>query len=427
MDNFPTSWIDRIIGINSETERSNAELVAFLRPLLEESGLKVLEQRIEENGTSFSNLIAFNQRPNHPELLLFNTHLDTVSGGDASRWTKTGNNPFKATFVRDRVYGLGTADVKIDFLCKLWAIRKAGKINRPIALVGTYGEERGLIGVQKLFAEKIVTPKYAVVGEPSNLELIYAHKGHLIATASIELEKPQKTTTKSWKGKAAHSSTPALGVNALALAFKELKKKRKGVVSISAGTNSNRVPESATVGYTDEPTQASTQFFDFVDSVEKLVGRIGKKKDPRFSPSSTTLSWNLCQTRSGRAELTFDIRTIPGVDPYKVRQELEPLLPRSGRWAEITVDLPLAGNKDSALMTAASKALKACGVRPAKKTKASSTEAAVYHHHGAQAIVFGPGISVGNVHKPNEYNLLSQIRTATQFYQSLLLQPWEKD
>lgn len=427
MDNFPTSWIDRIIGINSETERSNAEVVAFLRPLLEQSGLRVTEQRVQEKGISFSNLIAYNHRPDHPDLLLFNTHLDTVSGGDRAQWTKTGNDPFKATWVRDRVYGLGTADVKIDFLCKLWAIRQAGRIERPIALVGTYGEERGLVGVQKLFEEKKVTPKYAVVGEPSNLELIYAHKGHVIATASLALEKTGTGITKTWKGKAAHSSTPALGVNALSKAFTEIRRKRKGIRAIQGGTDSNRVPESATVQYTDQATETTAEFFQFIEAVEKLVGRIAKTKDLRFSPSVSTLSWNLCRTQDGRAEITFDIRTLPGVDPLKVRQELEPLIPRSGRWVEITVDLPLAGSKDNALMTAAAKALKSCGVKPVKKTKASSTEAAVYHRHGAQAIVFGPGISVGNVHKPNEHNLLSQIRTATQFYHSLLLQPWGKD
>jgi acetylornithine deacetylase/succinyl-diaminopimelate desuccinylase-like protein len=425
MELFPTDWIDRIIGINSETERSNAAVVAFLRPLLEASGLKIQEQQVREGGETFTNLIAFNQRPDHPDLLLFNTHLDTVSGGNTALWTKTGGNPFKATRVRDRIYGLGTADVKIDFLCKLWALRQAGKIDRPVALVGTYGEERGLIGVQQLFAKKLITPRFAVVGEPSDLELIYAHKGHVIACASLPLEKHSDTTSKSWKGKAAHSSTPALGVNALRKGFTEIFKKGWGIAGLEGGTNSNRVPESATARITEAPTSITADWRAFVESVEKLEKSYRKIKDSRFSPSVTTLSWNLARTVGNRAEVTFDFRTLPGVDALKLRAQLEKLLPASGRWKEISVDLPLAGDKDNTLMKNASRALKACGVTPKKKTKASSTEAAVYHHHGAQAIVFGPGISVNNVHKPNEHNLLSQIRVATQFYKTLLQQPWE--
>ncbi len=426
MELFPTHWIDRIIGINSETQRSNAEVVAFLTPLIQESGLKILEHRVRENGQDFFNLIAFNQRPDHPDLLLFNTHLDTVSGGDTRHWTKTGNDPFKATWVGGRVYGLGTADVKIDFLCKLWAMRHAKNVQRPFALVGTYGEERGLVGVQMLFADKQVTPKYAVVGEPSDLELIYAHKGHVIGTASLPLETAKPDFTKDWSGKAAHSSTPQLGVNALSKAFQEIGRKRWGMVSLEAGTNSNRVPESSRASLVAETGTATQELLDFVQAVQGLEKALRKTRDSRFSPSVTTLSWNLARTLSGRVELTFDLRTLPGIDPQKVKAQLIPLLPKSGRWVEITVDLPLAGDKDNTLMKAASAALKDCGVKPVKKTKASSTEAAVYHQNGAQAIVFGPGISVGNVHKPNEHNRLNQIRVATRFYKELLERPWEE-
>ncbi len=425
MDLFPTHWIHRLIRINSETHRSNAEVVAFLRPLLQEAGLKIQEQTVREKGTSFSNLIAFNNSPTHPDLLLFNTHLDTVSAGDPRAWTKTGGDPFKATQVRDRVYGLGTADVKIDFLCKLWAIRQAGKIHRPIALVGTYGEERGLIGVQKLFAEKRVTPRFALVGEPSDLELIYAHKGHVIACASLPLEKAATEKTLTWKGKAAHSSTPALGVNAIEKAFSDISRKKLGIVSLNGGTNSNRVPESATAQLCSNPGSATSDWFEFVQAVRKLEHSYRKIKDSRFSPALTTLSWNLCQTQGHRAEITFDFRTLPGVDPFQLRKQLEKALPKSGRWIDISVDLPLAGEKENTLMKAASRALRACGVKPVKKTKASSTEAAVYHFHGAQSIVFGPGVSVNNVHKPNEHCLMSQIRTATEFYRQILIQPWE--
>jgi acetylornithine deacetylase/succinyl-diaminopimelate desuccinylase-like protein len=424
MDLFPEHWIDRIIGLDSETHRSNSEVVRFLAPLLKESGLTVQEQVVKENGENFINLIAFNQRPDHPDLLLFNTHLDTVSGGNQALWTKTGGDPLKATRVGNKVYGLGTADVKIDFLCKLWAARSAKGNQRPIALVGTYGEERGLIGVQKLFAEKKVTPRYAMVGEPSDLELIYAHKGHVIASAELALEDAPVAREKSWSGKAAHSSTPGLGINALSKALKETANRKWGIVRLQAGTNSNRVPESALGAFSEKAGKPTRDLIRFVGSVEALVARLGKWQDRRFNPSKTTLSWNLCESEGQRVVLTFDIRTLPGVDAEKVRTKLEPLLPATGRWKAISVDLPLAGSKDGTLIKAASRALKTCGVQPKLRTKASSTEAAVYHHFGAEAIVFGPGISVNNVHKPNEHCLMDQIRIATRFYRELISTPW---
>jgi acetylornithine deacetylase/succinyl-diaminopimelate desuccinylase-like protein len=62
-------------------------------------------------------------------------------------------------------------------------------------------------------------------------------------------------------------------------------------------------------------------------------------------------------------------------------------------------------------------------VKAIKKTKASSTEAAIYQQNGAEAIVFGPGISIGNVHRPNEFNSLEQISLATEFYTKMLQLP----
>ncbi len=424
MELFPTSWIDRIIGMDSETHKSNAEVVRFLAPLLVESGLTVQEQKVIENGETFINLIAFNQAPNHPDLLLFNTHLDTVSAGNPALWTKTGGQPLKATRVGDKVYGLGSADVKIDFLCKLWAVRQAGKLDRPIALVGTYGEERGLVGVQKLFSEHRVTPKYAMVGEPSDLELIYAHKGHVTATLEIPLEAGTPSESKAWLGKAAHSSTPGLGVNALSKLFRELKAKKKALHSVEAGTNANRVPESAEGSLGVKAGKPTGELLRFVSAVEALVERLGKVRDRRFSPSQCTLSWNLARMHGQNLRLTFDIRTLPEVDASKVKASLVKLTPQSAKWVDISVDFPLAGTKDTQLIKAASKALSLCGVKPKLRTKASSTEAAIYHHFGSEAIVFGPGVSINNVHKPNEHCLFSQIKIATRFYRELMTLPW---
>src|SRR5688572_879494 len=109
----PIDWIEKAIRINSITHHSNEEIVRFLVPLLEEAGLAVHEHKVVENGETFKNLIATSHGPDAPDLLVMNTHLDTVSFGDKTSWTKTGGDPFQATRVRDRIYGLGSADVKL--------------------------------------------------------------------------------------------------------------------------------------------------------------------------------------------------------------------------------------------------------------------------------------------------------------------------
>lgn len=416
-------WIEKVIRIDSVTDRSNEDLVRFLAPLLKECDLKVEEQKFVENGVTFKNLLAFSHEPTSPDLLVLNTHLDTVSGGDPALWTKTGGNPFRATRIRDRLYGLGTADVKIDFLCKLWAARLARPWGRPFALVGTYGEERGLVGAANLLQSKKITPRYALVGEPSNLELIYAHKGHMVFTVGIQWshEKKEQTVKKTWKGKSAHSSTPELGENALQKGLNDILKRGFGIVSFSGGSGSNKIPDYCEAELTGRKTRSTETLFSVLKHFEELSRELKKRRDTRFSPSYPTLSLNIARMHEGTLELTFDIRVLPDLNTARLQEKVRAVekIP-SVKVVHLVIDEPLKGQKNGKFMTLASDALKSAGVKVVRKTKASSTEAALYQKYGAEAIVFGPGISTGNVHRPNEFNSFRQIAQATRFYSAML-------
>lgn len=419
-------WIEKIIRIDSVTHRSNADVVRFLYPLLEESGLKIEEQKVTEGGETFINLIAFSHSPQADDLLVLNTHLDTVSGGSAEAWSKTDGDPFRATQVRDRIYGLGTADVKLDFLCKLIGARTARPWKSPFALVGTFGEERGLVGASHLLKEKKVKPRYALVGEPSNLELIYAHKGHLICTLGIDLGlggvAPSAIVEKQWKGKAAHSSTPDLGDNALRKGLNDIFKRGLGIVSLAGGSDTNRVPERCEARLVQGLTAGTKNVFKVTRALDELAKDLKKRRDARFSPAVITLSMNKAVTIDGELHLSFDIRTLPDTNPEKLKAKVLTLAEETGcRIVDFSQDPPLRGKKNSRFMEAAARSLKASGVKKViRKTKASSTEAAVYNQFGAEAIIFGPGISIGNVHRPNEHNSLKQLQVATRFYSTVL-------
>src|SRR5689334_7259648 len=122
----------RIIKINSTTAHGNEELANYLLSLMQESGLKTQLQSVTHSNEDLSkrqfNIIGIHGDPLVDKKirkgLLLNTHLDTVSPGVLENWTETSGDPFCATVKDGQIYGLGTADVKLDFLCKLFAVEK---------------------------------------------------------------------------------------------------------------------------------------------------------------------------------------------------------------------------------------------------------------------------------------------------------------
>lgn len=425
MSTLPSEWISKSIAINSETHVSNEELVRFLRPLLMECGLSVMEYGVVEGSQRFINLVAFSH--NSSPLVAFNTHLDTVSAGNPTSWTKTGGDPFRATISKSRVYGLGAADVKLDFLCKIMAAKLSHPWTYPFCLVGTYGEERGLVGAVRLLGEKKIVPKMAIIGEPSNLELIYAHKGHLVMSVAIPRPKTHaQATKKRWKGKAAHSSTPELGRNALVRGLTECFKRGQGIVWMDAGTNPNRIPDSCIMEVTRETNEATARLFALVSCLSEISRDLLKRRDPRFSPATCTLSLTQARTLDSAFEITFDVRFLPDVAIDALSNRLKTEISRLGLSTTFEdINYPLKGKKEGLLMKHASRLLKSCGVTPVCKTKASATEASVYQRAGAEALVFGPGVSIGNAHRPNEYNLIRHLDIAVRFYTRLMQTPLE--
>jgi succinyl-diaminopimelate desuccinylase len=185
----------KLISINSMTTNGNEELANFVAGLLTDRGLKTTLQPVTHSLENVSkrqfNVIGIMGDPLVDKKirtgLLLNTHLDTVSPGLMENWTETGGNPFAATVKDGKIYGLGSADVKLDFLCKLHAVARfrERKLKMPVYLVGTCGEEMGMFGAKYLIKSMALNPKYVVVGEPSELKVVYAHKCMSIFRVSI--------------------------------------------------------------------------------------------------------------------------------------------------------------------------------------------------------------------------------------------------
>jgi len=452
----------KIIAIHSITFDSNREIVDYLCDLL-----KPMNVQIElDKGKLFEkeqfNLIA-RRGPSSDDGLIFNTHLDTVTPGDYSLWDKTGGNPFRATIIDDKIYGLGTADVKLDMLCKIKALEKFKDtpFKKPLTIVGTFGEESGLVGAKKILEDKRVKGKYAVVGEPSNLSIVYAHKGHLVLDVTLTDQKAEKLSSNEkvarvdLNGKSAHSSTPHLGINAIEKGFEFLKRQGQNMkfLRFGGGRLINVIPDRASIWFksaealpkkdlegvslSHEHLEGDVYVFgsSFVECMQRVLDvfhqlqkEFRKKEMPEFDPATSLLSIGVIETNQNSLSMRIGIRTLPSLDSAalveslkeKIQKVTQPYEHISASLSVLRESGSMMTNPDSPLIAEAKKTLRKLGLQDMVVTKSTCTEASVYKALGADTIIWGPGLSVGNVHRPNEFNYLHHLNHAVKFYENLI-------
>ncbi|KUJ00734.1 acetylornithine deacetylase [Vibrio sp. MEBiC08052] len=132
--------------------------------------------------------------------LLLSGHSDTVPF-DEGQWNF---NPHVLTESNQRFYGLGTADMKGFFAFIIEAVQKIDwqKQTKPLYILATCDEETTMMGARHFTESAPFKPDYCIIGEPTSLVPVYAHKGHVANAIRVT-------------GKSGHSSNPALGVNAI--------------------------------------------------------------------------------------------------------------------------------------------------------------------------------------------------------------------
>jgi acetylornithine deacetylase len=127
-------------------------------------------------------------------------HTDTVPY-DEGRWQ---SDPFSLEERDQKLYGLGSCDMKGFFAIVLDTVQamQLSNLKQPLIILATADEESSMSGARALVERGSLKARYALIGEPTSLTPIYAHKG-------IMMERIQIT------GQAGHSSNPSLGNNAL--------------------------------------------------------------------------------------------------------------------------------------------------------------------------------------------------------------------
>ncbi|KQA24324.1 acetylornithine deacetylase [Vibrio metoecus] len=184
-----------ISSTDARWDEGNEQVIAKLADWLSALGFSI---QIEQVAPNKQNLIA--KLGSGEGGLLLAGHSDTVPF-DEGRWNY---NPHALTQANNRFYGLGTADMKGFFAFIYEAVKKVdwSKQTKPLYVLATCDEETTMLGARHFTENAPFKPDYCIIGEPTSLVPIRAHKGHVANAIRVT-------------GKSGHSSNPALGVNAI--------------------------------------------------------------------------------------------------------------------------------------------------------------------------------------------------------------------
>ena len=365
-------YAKRLVGFDSTSINSNQMISKYLEMKLTKHGFVVEKlEYLDKRRVRKVNLIA--KKGGGTGGLAYFGHSDVVP---AKKWFTKKYGPFEPAIARERLYGRGSCDMKGSLACMLAATQQFAwdDLKSPIYFVVTADEEVGFWGAKhvvedsKYYREIAANGVRAIIGEPTNLEVVHAHKG------SVEI-------VATSKGKAAHSST-------------------------REGLNANL---------------AMIPFLHEMKKVHDEVEMSPKWQNDLFDPP--TLSWNITMRDDARAinvkaaksTCKIYLRPMPDVD-------VAPLLAHTievGKSHGLKVNVnqwgnPLYTDPDSAFVKEALK----LSHRPKAKTVAYGTDGGIFTEI-EDKIVFGPG-SILQAHTKNEWIALEQLSLGTEMYAKMI-------
>ena len=278
------------------------------------------------------------------------------------------------------------SDMKGFLACVLAAVPdfKRAELKTPIHIAFSYDEEVGCLGVRPMIAEfgaRIPTPRFVIVGEPTSMQVVDAHKGPVRWQVEVT-------------GRAAHSSMAHLGVNAITYAARLISELARIEAELKISTRDDRF----------DPPFVTLQ-------VTKLEGGTANNIIPIF------------------CRFGFEIRALPGLDIDGLESRLRafadtecmPEMRAVADEAAITITRantvpPFAADPNSEITALA---LQLTG-HNRTHTVSYATEAGLFQGGGAPAIVCGPG-DIAQAHTPNEWIAASELDKCMAFLERLTL------
>jgi acetylornithine deacetylase len=302
------------------------------------------------------------------QTILLAPHLDTVGAAGTQFIPQRKNG---------RLHGRGACDTKGSVAAMLAAVcelanAKSRPLETEIVFAGLIDEEHAQAGSRALAASGFKAD-LAIVGEPTKLQVVTAHKGSLW----LEL---------ATHGRAAHGATPHLGQNAI-----------------------HEMARIVDVLETDYAAQLKRKKHRLLGAGTVNVGKISGGTQPNIVPDGCTIS--------------IDRRTLPGETETSVRREITALLRAkklSAKFsnAKLAPALPLETNPKLPLVQQF--------LRAASQRKSLGVDyfcdAAVLSAGGIPSVVFGPG-DIAQAHTTDEWISLAELERGkdllVRFFQSL--------
>ena len=273
----------RLVQLPTENPPGNEKVAAqFLKPVLSKMGFKV-KTLLSPKGRW--NLIGERRWGNGGQTLIFNGHLDVVPAGDPSQWKYP---PFQGKLHKGRIYGRGASDMKSGIASFIHALsmidRSKTHLHQGTVILHLVSDEEshGHQGMGFLTQKGGIHGDAALVGEPTDLFPVIAHKGALWLKIST-------------LGKSAHSARPHLGVNAIEKMMKLihqinlislekehplLGKPTLNVGTIRGGTKINIVPDRCEIEL-DRRILPGEKKGEIVREVKEILDSL-RLQDPLF-------------------------------------------------------------------------------------------------------------------------------------------------
>jgi acetylornithine deacetylase len=307
------------------------------------------------------------------EGLVLSGHTDTVPF-DEAKWT---HDPFGGNEVDNRIYGLGSCDMKSFLAIALAAAQgiDASKLRRPLTILATADEEISMSGARHLLGENMKLGRYAVIGEPTGLKPIRAHKGVMMECIQIF-------------GQSGHSSDPALGNNAI-----------EGMHCVIGELLAWRAELQA------------------------------RHRNPAFQVETPTLNLGVLKGGDnpnricGHCELQIDIRPLPGMKLHELRERLnERLVSVMQSYPGLRIETHSLFDGLPPFETAQnSKIISACEHYSGQTAASVSfgTEAPILTQAGLETVVMGPG-NIAQAHQADEFLEITQIQPTIDILQKLI-------
>ncbi len=388
-------FAQRLVRMNTVSDRSNLELIEFARDHL--AGLGVRSRLTYNAERTKANLFA-TLGAGKPAGVILSGHTDTVPW-DGQDWSVDPLSGLVQDFPQEdaagdvrhseaRLYGRGSADMKSFIAVALANAERFLASDAPFAVhfAFSYEEEIGCFGVRELIADLRdagIQPLACIVGEPTMMVPAIAHKGVYRYRCCV-------------RGKEAHSSLTPQSVNAIEMAARVVGKVRDMAEGFEA-------KEKRYDGF-DVPFSTA--------SVGQFHGGIADNVVPRD------------------AEFRYEFRDLPTADARAMQAEvvafakrLEPAMkkvaPDTGFAFDTICEIPsFLGSAGDAVTKLAQR------LSGEQRTTlvAFGTEAGLFKNAGIPTVVCGPG-SITQAHQPDEYVTLEQLARCEAFMHGLAASP----